>query len=171
MPVDGVLIDRFGRPMADRFVAVADDAAPPDGVAALVSLARLTAEPALLDRAAPLGVALPAGAGLDAVVSWLDRLALITVAFPVFRDGRGFTLIRALREAHGYRGEIRATGHVLPDQYVFLVRCGVSSVALPDGADVATWAAALHRQSHPEQPAAERALPLLRRIALPFDAA
>jgi uncharacterized protein (DUF934 family) len=45
----------------------------------------------------------------------LDRLALVEVAFPKFRDGRGYSSARILREA-GYTGELRAQGDVLVDQ-------------------------------------------------------
>jgi uncharacterized protein (DUF934 family) len=107
---------------------------------------------------------------IDALLPALDRLALIAVTFPKFRDGRGFTQIRALRE-RGYRGEIRAVGHVLPDQFMSLVRCGVSTVALPEGADPAVWRAVLALHGGGEtQPVAERAWPLLRRLAVPFEA-
>lgn len=99
-----------------------------------------------------------------------DELRLIAVSFPKFRDGRGFTQIRSLRE-HGFRGEIRAVGHVLPDQFMSLVRCGVSTVELPRGSDPALWRAVLALHGGFEtQPLQERPLPLLRRLAVPFDA-
>lgn len=167
MPV----LDNSGQPVADRFITLEDDATLPASGAVIVSLARLQADPTLLDGPLTVGVALPVGATLEPIIAWLPRLALVAVSFPIFRDGRAFTLARELREHHHYAGEIRATGHVLPDQYVFLVRVGVSTVQLADGADIALWAAALHRQSHPEQPATERALPFLRRVAMPFDLA
>lgn len=53
----------------------------------------------------------------------LDRLALIEVAFPKYRDGRGYSSARILREA-GYKGELRAAGDVLVDQIPFMRRCG-----------------------------------------------
>ena len=52
-----------------------------------------------------------------ALIPHLDRLALIEVAFPKFRDGRGYSSARILREA-GYVGELRAQGDVLVDQIV-----------------------------------------------------
>ena len=53
----------------------------------------------------------------------LGRLALIEVAFPKYRDGRGYSSARILREA-GYTGELRAAGDVLVDQIPFMRRCG-----------------------------------------------
>ena len=107
---------------------------------------------------------------IDTLLPNLGTIKCIAVNFPKFRDGRGFTHIRALRE-HGFTGEIRAIGHVLPDQFMSLCRCGVSSVMLPEGADPATWRIVLALHGGDDtQPLAERALPLLRRLAVPFDA-
>ena len=62
---------------------------------------------------------------------YLNRLDLVVLRFPIFRDGRGFTQARELREYLRFSGEIRAEGHILPDQAAFLRRCGVDSVVLP----------------------------------------
>ncbi|MGG5821116.1 DUF934 domain-containing protein [Falsiroseomonas sp. HW251] len=127
----------------DEFRSVADDEALPDGPS-LVSLERLLRDaPALAARNAPLGVVLPSDADPAVLEPLLDRLSLVALRFPKARDGRAFTQARALRERHGFAGEIRATGHVLPDQYAFLLRCGVTTVEVPDGTDAAVWARAL----------------------------
>jgi len=63
-----------------------------------------------------------------ALIPYLDRLALIEVAFPKFRDGRGYSAARILREA-GYAGELRAQGDVLVDQIPLMRRCGFDSFA------------------------------------------
>lgn len=123
----------------DGFTAVADDAPLPDG-AALVSLERLQRDgDALVGRNAPLGVVLPPGVDPAVLKPWLPRLALVAVVMPKHKDGRAFTQARALREYHSYTGSIRATGHVIPDQYAALLRCGVSSIAVPDGTDTTIW--------------------------------
>jgi uncharacterized protein (DUF934 family) len=134
-----------GRLVADRFAAVADDAPLPDDAPALVTLARLRAFPELLSRRALLGVRVGPGTQPADLAALLPHLALVAVEFPKFRDGRGFSLARALREQHGFAGEIRAVGHVLPDQHRFLLRCGFSSVEVPEGADLAPWTTALDR--------------------------
>ncbi|AHM04857.1 Oxidoreductase probably involved in sulfite reduction [Roseibacterium elongatum DSM 19469] len=59
----------------------------------------------------------------------LDRITVIRVAFPSFADGRGFTLARRLR-AMGYRGRLRAAGHVLADQYAMARRAGFDEVEI-----------------------------------------
>jgi uncharacterized protein (DUF934 family) len=58
----------------------------------------------------------------------LDRLRLVEVAFPTFRDGRGYSAARILREA-GYEQELRAAGDILLDQVVPLRRAGFDAFA------------------------------------------
>lgn len=56
---------------------------------------------------------------------------LVTVAFPAFSDGRGFTLARHLR-TQGYSGRLRAKGHVIADQYAMARRAGFDEVEISD---------------------------------------
>jgi uncharacterized protein (DUF934 family) len=154
-----------GRIVADAWVTVADDAPLPDAPA-ILPLARLQRDAAqLAGRNAPLGIALPPDAAPEAIAPLLGRLALVELTLPKFRDGRAFTQARALREHHGYTGEIRVGGHVIADQYLALLRCGVSTVVVPEGTDPAVWDAArqvvgiaYQRSIAPDQP-----LSLLRR--------
>ena len=64
--------------------------------------------------------------------SSMSEISLIQIKFETFKDGRPFTFARNLRKKYGYEGEIRATGHILPDQYIFLIRCGFDSVEIPE---------------------------------------
>jgi uncharacterized protein (DUF934 family) len=73
----------------------------------------------------------------------LDRFGLVSLEFPKFRDGRHFSTARELRERYGYTGEIRAVGHVIPDQYLFLTRTGFSTVEVPDTSNLESWRLAL----------------------------
>jgi uncharacterized protein (DUF934 family) len=59
------------------------------------------------------------------------RLSLISVGFPSFADGRGFSIAHRLR-ALGYEGRLRATGPVISDQFAYLLACGFDEVAIPD---------------------------------------
>ena len=63
---------------------------------------------------------------------WLDRLAMVRVAFPAMGDGRGFSIARRLR-AMGYAGRLRAKGPLIPDQFRAARRVGYDEVELPDG--------------------------------------
>ena len=65
-----------------------------------------------------------------ALIPQLAQLRLVEVAFPKFRDGRGYSSARILREA-GFAGEIRAVGDVLVDQVGFMRRVGFDGFA-PD---------------------------------------
>ena len=62
----------------------------------------------------------------------LAALDLIRVTFPGFADGRGFTQARDLRRL-GYTGRLRATGHVLADQYAMARRAGFDEVEIDAG--------------------------------------
>ena len=161
-------LDNAGQIVDDHWVHLADEALAPAAGAFIVSLARLQAEPDV--RTGALGVALPVGGDVEALLPWLDRLALIALPFPVFKDGRGFTNARELRERHRFAGDIRATGHILPDQYVALLRCGVSTVEVAETAELGPWRASLARYATEATPTSQRALPYLRRAALPFTA-
>jgi uncharacterized protein (DUF934 family) len=137
-----------GQPIADPWTAI-DDAAEslPDGPV-LVSLERWRRDrPALLDRPGGLGVRLLSHHSADDLAEDLERFELIAVDFPKFRDGRGFSTARELRERYGYRGEIRAVGHALPDQAQFLIRTGFTTIELPDGANLAAWQTGLNEIS------------------------
>lgn len=62
----------------------------------------------------------------------LDRIEMIRVTAPVFSDGRIFTIARALRRL-GYRGRLRAAGHVIADQYPMARSSGFDEVEIPAG--------------------------------------
>lgn len=66
---------------------------------------------------------------LTALLERLDQLPMIAVEFPVFRDGRGFSVARILRRA-GYQGQLRAVGQVARDQLGYLERCGFNAFEL-----------------------------------------
>jgi uncharacterized protein (DUF934 family) len=65
-----------------------------------------------------------------ALIPHLAQLRLVEIAFPKFRDGRGYSSAAILRQA-GFAGEIRAVGDVLVDQLGFMRRVGFDSFA-PD---------------------------------------
>lgn len=131
-----------GRAIADPWTVIPDGGTVPADGAAIVPLARLAAEGEAL-AARRLGIRLASNELAEAVAPHLGRVELIAIEFPKFRDGRGFSTARTLRERYGFTGEIRAVGHTLPDQYRFLLRCGFTTVEVPDDRDPAEWARAL----------------------------
>ncbi|MGB0959801.1 MAG: DUF934 domain-containing protein [Halocynthiibacter sp.] len=55
----------------------------------------------------------------------------IQINIPSAADGRGFTLARRLRLL-GFEGRLRASGHVLSDQYAMARRSGFDEVEISD---------------------------------------
>ena len=77
------------------------------------------------------GIDLASDTDPDALPSGLNSYELIRVDFPSSADGRGFTLARILR-LKGFRGKLRAKGHVLADQYAMARRAGFDEVEIDD---------------------------------------
>lgn len=149
--------------VADEWRSVADDEVVGAGPV-IVSLVRFLAErEALLARGEALGVRVPPDVKLDALAGDLPRLALIAVEFPVFKDGRGFSVARLLRERYGFHGEIRAVGDVLRDQLFFMERSGFDAFAVRPGKSLQDALAAFDEFSVTYQAAADDPRPLFRR--------
>jgi phosphoadenosine phosphosulfate reductase len=83
----------------------------------------------------------------------------IAIAFPIVTDGRGFSLARLLRERHGFKGEIRAVGHLIPDHGQFLLRSGFDTAEILDPEAAAVWKTSIERIRHNYQPAVRNPLP------------
>ena len=71
--------------------------------------------------------------GDDPGAAVLEGVSRIEVNFPKFGDGRGYSIARLLRTRYGYRGELRAVGHITRDLLFFLERCGFDSYELREG--------------------------------------
>jgi uncharacterized protein (DUF934 family) len=104
-------------------VIVTDQGFAPAEPVAAVGLADLAAHAGVVDLAHTDDPAALAG--------HLDALHLIRVTFLAFNDGRGFTIARRLRMM-GYRGQLRALGPVIADQYAMVRRVGFDEVEIPD---------------------------------------
>jgi uncharacterized protein (DUF934 family) len=114
---------------------------------------------AFLDQSNATAVRLEPDDDARALIPFLDRLTLIEVAFPKYRDGRGYSSARILREA-GYKGELRAQGDVLVDQIAFMRRCGFDSFAPEASLNPEAVARALSTYDHAYQKAADSAVPV-----------
>jgi len=155
---------KSGHVADDPYVRVLDDAPIPDGVSVLLPAARFLADASeLVAREAPLGVLWPNNRRVAELEPWLDRLSVIALVFPSFRDGRAYSQARLLRERYGYRGELRATGDILRDQFQFLLRAGFDAFEVRKPADAQVFAQAAARFSVFYQPAADGRLPVQRR--------
>lgn len=152
-----IIKKQFGRWAAtpDTYLSVADDAPLPDAPV-LISLARLEqAREHLREHAWPVGVLLPSDTPPSALAADLSWLSLVAITFPKFRDGRGYSWARQLRQRFGFRGELRAAGQVLRDQWLFMSRCGFDALAVPDTISLDEVREAMGEQSVFAQPAAD----------------
>ncbi|MBO0753616.1 MAG: DUF934 domain-containing protein [Bradyrhizobiaceae bacterium] len=152
-----------GTVIADPYVTVTDDAVLPDDGAVIVTGGRLVADAGkILMRKAPVGVVWPNNKNVADLAPFLDRLAVVALVFPSFKDGRAYSQARVLRERFGFRGELRATGEVLRDQFVFLVRAGFDALDVAKAEDAEAFAPTLSRYTVFYQPAGPLGAPASR---------
>lgn len=84
---------------------------------------------ALEDARGGVGIDLPSSADPEELAGRLPELRMIRVDFPSSADGRGFTIARLLR-LRGYRGRLRARGHIIADQYAMARRAGFDEIEI-----------------------------------------
>ena len=131
----------------NSFVHVSDGENLPEG-AVVVSLKRFQAgRETLMTRNAPLGVRIASDQVPDGLGADIHHFALIELEFPKFRDGRGYSSARTLRDRMGYKGEIRARGDVLRDQWLFMKRVGVDAFEVRPGTRLEDFVAAKAEQT------------------------
>ena len=109
---------------------------------------------ALLARNQPIGVRLAPADDPHDLEPFLDRISLIEIDFPKYTDGRGFSQAQLLRRRLGYTGELRAVGHVLRDQILYMNRSGFDAYQT-SRADLTGVMKALEEYSAFYQPAAD----------------
>lgn len=141
----------------DPFTLVGiDESLPPEG-GVIVPLARWEAEREALERRdGLLGVRLGSDEPPDRIAAGLDRLAVVALEFPAFRDGRAYSYARLLRERYGFRGEIRAVGDVLLEQLHYMARVGFDAFELDSDDPERDFRVAAADLSVCYQPAADR---------------
>lgn len=158
---------RDGKPTEDNFRRVADDAPIPEGVPVLLTASRFLAEaPALAGRSAPVGVLWPNNKDIEELAPHLGQVAAVGLNFPSFRDGRAYSQARLLRERYDYKGELRATGQVLRDQFLFMLRAGFTAFEVLKDNDADHFAEAVHRYTRFYQQSVDRR-PVIARARLP----
>jgi len=148
----------------DTFVRVADGEPVPASGDVIVPLARLTAERnELLAREGKLGVQIKSDQTAQDIAADLEKLSVVAIEFPKFRDGRGFSTARLLRDRYGYKGEIRAVGHVIRENLFYMTRCGFDAFELAPGKDIQDGLTAFEEFHVTYQAAADDPRPLYRR--------
>ena len=147
---------RHGALQPNNWRFVGDDAAIPVDEPATVSLKRWQAEgETLRGRNAPIGVRLKNDESALLLGADVHHLAVVEVEFPKFTDGRAFSQARLLRDKLGFKGEVRAFGNVLRDQYLYMTRCGIDAIELPEGKSIDGYLAALQEFTAWYQPASD----------------
>jgi uncharacterized protein (DUF934 family) len=120
----------------DSWSYVADDAELKDGDIS-VSLARWKIDKLqLLKSNGKIGVRIGPADSVEEIAAELKDIQLIELDFPAFADGRIFSHAWLLRGRYNYQGEIRATGHFMPDQVFYLSRVGVNAFSLEKTEDL-----------------------------------
>ncbi|MET0546515.1 MAG: DUF934 domain-containing protein [Caulobacterales bacterium] len=150
-----------GQEIENTWTFYDDDQVVPETGDAVVSFSRLLDSERLCDHQGRVGVRVKGHDHIERLETLLPKLSLIEIEFPIFRDGRGYSTARLLRERFKYQGELRAVGDVLHDQLFFMVRCGFDSFLTPK-AGAAEFAEAMKRFSVVYQPAADGRTPIGR---------
>ncbi|MEM7499766.1 MAG: DUF934 domain-containing protein [Pseudomonadota bacterium] len=143
------LLDRTGE-IADAWALVEGEEPAPD-TPAILPLARLDEALRLAaERPGEIGIHLPNDADPHVLTPHFAALAIVSVDFPSFADGRGFSIAKCLRLL-GYGGRLRARGPVIADQFAYLLECGFDEVWLPTSVaqrqPVESWLAQLGKVS------------------------
>ena len=77
-----------------------------------------------------VGIFINSDEKFDPSIEELESFQIIQINFQTFKDGRPFSIAKNLRKKKSFKNQIRASGHILPDQYSFLLRCGFDSVEI-----------------------------------------
>ena len=161
--MSGAILHADGKWHLDARRVVRDRTAQPIAAGDVVPLAAfLDLTPA---ARTDIGVWLAPDDEPDRLAQFASGIGLIAVDFPVFKDGRGFSIASLLRTRYGFRGELRAIGDVLIDQLFYLRRVGFSSFALRVDQDPETAVTALRTFTDVYQASVDQPLPYFRRRA------
>ena len=144
-----------GAEIEDTWTFLEGDSDLPTSGCVTIPLDKLTENAdALLARNQQIGVRLSPADDPHDLTPYLDRIALIEIDFPKYTDGRGYSQAQLLRRRLGYAGELRAVGHVLRDQILYMNRSGFDAYQT-SRADLPNVVKALEEYSAFYQPAAD----------------
>lgn len=133
------LLKRNGEISEDAWITLGDEDEVPTAGDVIVPHSRLP-----LEVPGRLGISLPNDLNVSALGPEINQASLIVLSFPSFADGRAYSQARALRNILSYEGDLRANGHLLPDQLAFMVEVGFDSFDLQtDRFPVERWTEAL----------------------------
>ena len=110
-----------------------------------ISMTRWKKEKELLrSHEGKIGIRISPSDSYEDLANDLGEIDLIELDFPTLADGRLFSYAWLLRGRYHYVGEIRATGHYLPDQVFYLSRVGVNAFKPEKPEDLSTLLGSLN---------------------------
>ena len=132
-------IIRNERVVVDEWIRLEREDPIPAGGNLIVPFDRWLAETdAFNNRCERVGVCVSVEDGIEELAPHIHRWPVIAIEFREFKDGRGHSLARLLRDKLEYRGELRAVGDIGRDQVFFLARCGFDAFELRPDTDPAS---------------------------------
>ncbi len=150
-----------GKIVQDSWTRIADSDAIPATGEVIVTLERWQQDrEALIARTDSLGICLTADQSPDLIRDDLSQFALVALEFPAFTNGRAYSYARLLHR-YEFKGEIRAVGNVLRDQYWNMQRCGFNALDIKEGETEADWKATISNFTAPYQVAHDPAKPVM----------
>ena len=96
----------------------------------IITVEQWLANKNILKKKKNIGIKLNSDESISMIKDDIDFFEMIQFNFITFKDGRPFSEAKKLRVEFKFLNEIRASGHILPDQYIFLLRCGFNSVEI-----------------------------------------
>ncbi len=124
-------LDRDGAVVPDPWRLIGEGEDIPAGEPVIVDLGRLEAESEhLFHRGRRLGVLVRPHEPADRLAPWLRRLALIALAADPGGEGTFLEAARALRQRHGFTGEIRAVAFSADDGLPEMLRAVCNPCAI-----------------------------------------
>jgi uncharacterized protein (DUF934 family) len=145
---------KSGKLVNDPWVHWFDDEPEPEGVQVIVSLRNWRENrESLINREGPLGIRLTSEQVPGDIRDDFEHFDVIALEFPAFTDGRSYSNARRLRQRFNYKGEVRAVGNVLCDQYLALTRCGFDALEVKNDNAEEEFQKAVTSISTPFQPA------------------
>lgn len=147
-----MVLVRNGDIADDSWDVLQDDDPLPATGDVIVCLARLNRDAdKLAEREGRVGVELANTYDAEELAAHIPLLDLVVLDFPAFTDGRAYSQARVLRTDLAFKGELRATGDVLPDQAQFMARVGFDSFEIGDDRSLETWQRVSRAISHSYQ--------------------
>ena len=149
-------IIKNGELITDKWISLDDDNPAPEKDAIIVSVSRwLKERDGLLSRQTPVGVRFRSGDTLEDIAADLSNLDILALEFPAFTDGRAYSTARTLRDKYSFKGEIRAVGNVLRDQWSFMSRCGFDAFEVDEKTTLSAFRDAISEMDDQYQPASD----------------